>query len=415
MDRSERSALIERVANSSTFSKSSRLRDLLLHLCEKATRPDDQDLREQTIGSEVFGRPQDYDTASDNIVRSSVFQLRKKLAQYFESEGQNEPVEIVIPRGRYVPEFRTREQQVNEEVGATESPLPPVIATGPSHATYKWAIAVGVMLVTSLACVVFVLWRGGVPVISQSGPFYGFWRSLFNPSQETYIVVADSGFSLLQDVTGQKLTLENYLASPAPPGVGPPELIKRITSRQYTSVADAAIAFRLGALNSRIGGHASIRSGRSLSIRDFKLHNLILLGSSRSNPWTELVEPKLTFQLDYDLSPPQGFIRNRAPRDGELAIYRSTQASTPGDSYGLIAYVPSPEGSGHLLLISGTNMEGTEAAADFLLREANFDQLWQKVKGDDGRLPSSFQAIIRARSLGGAAMQPTLVAWRGSL
>ena len=64
-----------------------------------------------------FGGSQDYDSAVDGIVRSQASRLRQRLEMYFEQEGSNEPVQIVIPRGGYVPIFQTQ---------STFAPAPPV-------------------------------------------------------------------------------------------------------------------------------------------------------------------------------------------------------------------------------------------------------------------------------------------------
>src|SRR3974390_569135 len=78
-----RGQLIQRVAASSVFAKSNRLRELVLFLCQR--RPGDPAgaIHEQEIGVEVFGRRPDYDTTQDAIVRVQVSQLRKRLEQYF--------------------------------------------------------------------------------------------------------------------------------------------------------------------------------------------------------------------------------------------------------------------------------------------------------------------------------------------
>ncbi len=100
--------LVDRVAASRYINKSARLRDLLLYLCDRVFEGLAEEIHEQEIGHKVFGRPPDYDTSSDNIVRVHVSMLRKRLEQYFGSEGAHEPVILEIPRGNYTPVFRER-------------------------------------------------------------------------------------------------------------------------------------------------------------------------------------------------------------------------------------------------------------------------------------------------------------------
>src|ERR1700748_2919461 len=67
-------------------------------------------LRAKCLDGESFN-PND-----DNIVRVQAGHLRKKLDQYFSSEGREEPYVPVIPRGTYVPHFVTRQSMVMPEL-----------------------------------------------------------------------------------------------------------------------------------------------------------------------------------------------------------------------------------------------------------------------------------------------------------
>jgi len=98
--------LLQRVAASHQFEKSKRLRDLLLYLGERGLQDPGCVLHEQEIGVDVFGRQPDYDTSHDTLVRVQISQLRKKLQEFFQTEGRGEPLIIDIPKGSYVPVFR---------------------------------------------------------------------------------------------------------------------------------------------------------------------------------------------------------------------------------------------------------------------------------------------------------------------
>ena len=40
-------------------------------------------MKERTLGVEVFGRPPDYDTNADPVVRVTAAEIRKKIAQFY--------------------------------------------------------------------------------------------------------------------------------------------------------------------------------------------------------------------------------------------------------------------------------------------------------------------------------------------
>lgn len=95
--------VVQRVASSPILKESKRLRELFLFLCERALHDPGMAIHEQEVGTEVFGRPADYDTSEDTLVRVHASRLRKKLQQYFSSEGLHEPIVIEIPKGGYPP------------------------------------------------------------------------------------------------------------------------------------------------------------------------------------------------------------------------------------------------------------------------------------------------------------------------
>lgn len=64
------------------------------------------ELKEYTLGVQVFERPQEYDPRDNPVVRLEARRLRLKLAEYYLSEGSQDAVIIDIPKGGYVPEFR---------------------------------------------------------------------------------------------------------------------------------------------------------------------------------------------------------------------------------------------------------------------------------------------------------------------
>jgi len=98
-------ALVERIRASSSFGNSERLRELLQHTVAEALAGRGASLKESVLGVTVFGRKPGYDSDANSIVRVEFARLRRKLEQYYESEGAGEKVRIVFPKGRYTPEF----------------------------------------------------------------------------------------------------------------------------------------------------------------------------------------------------------------------------------------------------------------------------------------------------------------------
>ncbi|MDR3736999.1 MAG: hypothetical protein P4L10_15870 [Acidobacteriaceae bacterium] len=98
---------LQAIVDSSSFANSKRTQSFLRLIVTRALQGDLDSLHERMIGAELFGRPLDYDTGSDSVVRVRASEVRKKLAQYYREEcaAQQPPVRIELPSGSYVPRF----------------------------------------------------------------------------------------------------------------------------------------------------------------------------------------------------------------------------------------------------------------------------------------------------------------------
>jgi hypothetical protein len=60
-----------------------------------------EEVKEYSLGVEVFGRGEAFDPRTDTIVRVQARRLRSKLKDYYEAEGQTDPIVIELPKGHY--------------------------------------------------------------------------------------------------------------------------------------------------------------------------------------------------------------------------------------------------------------------------------------------------------------------------
>lgn len=100
---------LERVLASAGFVHSDRLCRLLRYSVEEVLYGRAASLKETTLGLEVFDRGAAFDPGSDTIVRVESRRLRRKLEEYYRTEGRADPIEIVLTPGSYVPAFHARD------------------------------------------------------------------------------------------------------------------------------------------------------------------------------------------------------------------------------------------------------------------------------------------------------------------
>lgn len=100
---------IQAVLASEAFSGSPSLSRLLRYLCSNHFSENRSALNEYRIGVEAFGRPANFDPSKNSSIRVEVHRLRAKLRGYYEGEGANHPIRIILEEGRYRLQFVRRD------------------------------------------------------------------------------------------------------------------------------------------------------------------------------------------------------------------------------------------------------------------------------------------------------------------
>lgn len=92
-----------KVLASEMFFRSDRLCRFLQLTVDRALAG--ETVNEYVLGQDVFDRGHLYDPQIDSIVRVEARRLRKKLHEYYNGPGANDPVRIAYPKGSYIPVF----------------------------------------------------------------------------------------------------------------------------------------------------------------------------------------------------------------------------------------------------------------------------------------------------------------------
>lgn len=416
-------ALLERVAGSASLKRATRLQELLFYVGKRSLKDGCGRVHEQEIGSKVFRRPESYDTNVDNIVRTNVSDLRKRIEMYFSSEGSDEPLIMEIPRGSYIPVFRYRTAEgeapgeIASDIQAAGTESTPSTSDAP-HAREKpdwlpaaFAICGVLIVVLAAGCVYFqeqyrALHR---PLYAwQSEPAVDeLWSRFLNANPNTDVVISDTGIGLVEALSRKTFPLNDYLSrsyiSQLQSEQMSPDMhaaVNRILSWNLANPDEFVLARRLLALDP-LGRNMHLYNARNYMPDLIKRDNVILIGARKSNPWDELFDNRMNFITEFD-SPK---VTNRTPIKGEQATYLPTHT----DGYCIIAYMPNPDHSGVVMLIEGTNAEATEAAGDFLLSEEQLSAFKERVHVSV--LPY-FQVLLKVSAVRGTPLSTSVEAYR---
>ena len=67
-----------------------------------------EQLKEYILGIQALRKDESFDPRIDTAVRTEARRLRQKLAEYYQAEGRNDPIEIALPKGSYRAVFHKR-------------------------------------------------------------------------------------------------------------------------------------------------------------------------------------------------------------------------------------------------------------------------------------------------------------------
>jgi hypothetical protein len=422
-------ALAQRVIAGPNFARSPLLTKFLLFVVAETLEGRGNEITEHQIGVHVFDRPADYRTLEDNIVRSYARQLRKRLAEHFADQGSSEPVRIDIPVGGYVPVFLPATEEVNKE----ETPGSP--AAGPSqiqphalpahHAepvaavqskASRWALG-AVLVVAYSAALIAITWyaarRSPAPPLPQE-PAHVLWAELFNGPENSYIVPSDAGFNLLEDISHRPVLLAEYISGSyqgLPLSGVDAHSASDLRSQQLTPFVDLQIAAAFAHLTEDDPQRVFIRFPRDLRLDDLKNANAVIIGSVGSNPWASIAESNANFRIVDRPGMNGAQIINLKPQPGEFATYSSHWNEPAHETFALIDFLPNLSGSGHLLVLEGLDVAGTQAAAEMLLYPSAIDPILKRATRPDKSL-RNFEVLLRSTSIESNATGTQVIASR---
>jgi TolB-like protein len=103
---------LARILASRTFERvQQHARDFLLFVVRNKLLGRSDQIKEIIIGVVVYREP-DFNPLVSPKVRVGARALRKRLARYYATEGQNDPIVITIPKGTYVPDLHDRRMSI---------------------------------------------------------------------------------------------------------------------------------------------------------------------------------------------------------------------------------------------------------------------------------------------------------------
>ena len=403
---------LEKIVSDGRFAASKRYPCLLRYIVEQTLAENEDNLKERTLGVEVFHRPPDYDTNADPVVRLCAAEVRKRLAQYYQSPAHGGELRIDLNPGSYVPVFSQaapdapvvkviQEEVIPAEVIPAEVPSKAEQVSQPRRRTRRkvyWPaglIASGVII-----AVVLVLgarnWRH---LGTQKSALEEVWSPLLTSSRpilfcvgETELFAPHNSLTELQSGADDN----SFLQATADKNDFVPYSDVQVLSRFVSLIGAHGRAFRVQ--NSRTTISSQLREGP-----------VVLIGAL-NNDWTLNRTSSLRFHLEGSEGPDRVYwiADTQHPESRAWQVRTQAPRSSVVKDYAIAARF-TDESTGQVVLVAaGIAGSGTRAAGEFLTDEANLKQLADGAGGDWGQ--RNFEVVLSSQVVNGMQGKPRVEA-----
>jgi hypothetical protein len=404
---------IERILHSETFRNSDVLRRLLRFLADKTISGEADQLKEYTIGIDALGKPSSYDPRQDSVVRIQVGRLRQKLAEYYRTEGKDDPVIVDVPKGRFKLHVEARPGPA--PVGQAEPA--PAIPVEPPARTFDWrraaigsGIALGIVLIWAIYTTVRLSQEhaANAPVRNAwTAELNELWKPFLVPNRPLIVSVAAplfvgfQGEGFYRDLRVNRW--DDVLQSPKVAAIrkalNNPPIVPRY---YYTGIGEISAMFHLGKLLNATPVHVSIARSSQLSWQQLADNNVLFVGPPRLYG-----EHLKGLPVELDIAIEEAGIKVLHPQSGEptyledrypsISALETRNVPDDGELYALITHTPGPVGSGDILSFSANHSPGTLAAVQSFTNPDLARTIAGKLRLANGDLPRFYQIVLKVK------------------
>ena len=362
---------LERILASKYFRSAGRSRQFLQYVVQQKLDGNIEQLKERTIGTEVFQRSPGYATGDDPVVRVQAGEVRRRLEQYYQTQSEDSPVMIKLPVGSYAPTFDWSGSHASPVVPPS---LPVAPAPGPPQSKRRlgrWIVAAVCLVLALAAGLKFFTLRPSVR--KQMTTLDEFWSPIFATQQPVIICLAQPVVYLPSADLYERYArthpgtfqaeVERY-NHPLP--LDPHEKMEwgdMYINREFgVAVGDTYAGVSLSGLLGRIGKPSQLRIGSNYSFQDLRNSPAVIVGAF-NNRWTM----QFMSNLHYIFVERDGvFMIQEQGKGGRTWKPEVTKSREQTTDFAIVARLLDSQTGQFAMTVAGVTGTGTQAAAEFV-------------------------------------------------
>ncbi len=396
VDTADVHAQLERLLAHPLFANSKRYPVLLARVVEQSLLGNQADLKERTLGIEVFGREPDYDANANPIVRITAGEIRKRLAQYYYDPAHAHELLIELPTGSYYATFHWPESDDYPEAHESPANIPEI---KPRLSASKS------LLVLALTAIVFCAVGVGVGRYVHTlqppppvQPIDRFWAPLTTANGTATFCLGEPALNL--DV-GSIQSLDSK-----PANSNPEPLYFRLHYSGHLALADVITLTRTAAAFESQHKEFRVVPASQATFAQLREGPVVLIGAF-DNLWTL----RLTQKLRFGFESKEGvaiIVDRKSPNAATWATAWDLPYQKLSRDYAIVARFRDSITGQPVIIAAGISEEGTEAAGEILYNPVYLNALLKNAP--NGWEQMNMEAVIETEVIEGHSGPPKVLA-----
>jgi hypothetical protein len=360
---------LDNILTSRFFRSAGRCKQFLSYVVEHKLDGHAEQLKERTIGSEVFLRPPGYATGEDPVVRVQAGEVRRRLEQYYQGVPGDSAVRIELPLGSYSPIFHWKPAAVPSAAPHLQPLLPELDQPRKARRGTILVLGIGLVLALAAGAGYFVNHR----FIRQKSVVEQFWSPVFSTQQPVLICLAKPvayrpteevyrRYSRLHPGTFQTEAERSNLPLPLDSDEKLSWGDMFIYSDYGVAAGDVYAAVALSALLGEMNKPSQLRIGSNYTYQDLRNSPAIVIGGF-NNKWTMQLTSNSHFAFIEDDG--QYMIREQIS-GGRVWRTRTGPHGEPIEDFGIVSRLLDSKTGQFTITVAGIGPKGTQAAGEFI-------------------------------------------------
>jgi len=394
---------LDRLLDNPHFSHSKRFPSFLRFIVHEELEGRGDQLKERTLGIEVFGRHAGYDTTTDPIVRVTAAEIRKRIAQYYQDSESPDELRISLPPGSYIPHFEWPRSASSPplapaasngfssipHVGETVLPPPtaqPLAVPALARSRAWWWVLASMVFIAAIAGSAF--WLDSRPSTLDK-----FWAPIFGSNDPIALCFPQSTFTGQTLLDASTPTQEQHLDE----------------HMRGVILDDLQPLMSFSGLLEMRHRHYTLLGEDSATLTDLRQGPTIFLGAF-DNTWTLRMTRDLRYRFGNDPGMTHFWIEDTQSHNQlRWSIDREVQQTTHNyRDYAIVARFHDANTGKLAIVAAGIARGGTVAAGEFLTQPGEMEALKPYLPKDWDQ--KNMEIVLSTEIIDGISSPPKVVA-----